>query len=66
MPRFLRSPDGPWLITAGQNDDKIAVLKIDDRHWQAFGTDQTVHRRLPVCVLLLPDEVASPEVVSKT
>ncbi len=52
VPRgFAIDPAGKWLITAGQNDNRIAVLKIDPGTGKLSGTDQSAEVGSPVCVL---------------
>lgn len=57
VPRgFGIDPSGGWMITAGQNDDKIAVLKIDAATGKLAPTDQTASVGSPVCVLFAPQK----------
>lgn len=57
VPRgFGIDPTGQWMITAGQNDDKIAVLKIDPATGKLSATDQTASVASPVCVLFAPQK----------
>ncbi len=57
VPRgFAIDPSGQWLITAGQDDDKIAVLKIDPATGKLSATDQTASVGSPVCVLFAPQK----------
>jgi len=52
IPRgFGIDPTGHWLITAGQKDNKIAVLKIDQATGKLLPTDQTASVPAPVCVV---------------
>lgn len=52
VPRgFAIDPAGKWLITAGQNDNRIAVLKIDPPTGKLSATDQSAEVGSPVCVL---------------
>ena len=52
VPRgFGIDPSGKWLITAGQEDDRIAVLKIDPSTGQLTPTGQTAEVGSPVCIL---------------
>ena len=45
---------GRWLITAGQNDNRIAVLKIDPASGRLSATGQGAAVGAPVCVLFAP------------
>ncbi len=55
VPRgFAIDPTGQWLIAAGQDDHKIAVLKIDPATGKLTPTDQTAQVGAPVCVLFAP------------
>ena len=56
---FAIDPAGQWLITAGQDDGKIAVLRIDPATGLLTSTDQTAKATSPVCVLFAPS-AASP------
>jgi 6-phosphogluconolactonase len=51
---FAIDPTGQWLITAGQKDNRIAVLKIDRTTGQLTATDQSAAVDAPVCVLFVP------------
>ncbi len=52
VPRgFAIDPNGRWLITAGQDDHKIAVLKIDSATGRLTPTGHTAEVGSPVCVL---------------
>jgi len=42
---------GHWLIAAGQNDNRIAVFKIDEVTGKLSATDQTASVESPVCVV---------------
>jgi len=42
---------GRWLIAAGQNDNRIAVFKIDGATGQLSATGQTASVGAPVCVV---------------
>jgi 6-phosphogluconolactonase len=56
--RFPRSfaidPTGHWLIAAGQKDNRIAVLRIDQVTGHLAATDQVAAVPAPVCVLFVP------------
>jgi 6-phosphogluconolactonase len=55
VPRgFGIDPTGKWMITAGQDDDRIAVLKIDPATGKLTATDQSAEVGSPVCVLFTP------------
>jgi len=55
MPRgFSIDPTGRWLIAAGQEDNKIAVLKIDQSTGKLAATDQFADVGAPVCVIFAP------------
>jgi 6-phosphogluconolactonase len=51
---FAIDPTGRWLIAAGQKDNQIAVLKIDQATGQLTATDQSAAVDAPVCVLFVP------------
>lgn len=51
---FALDPTGKWLIAAGQNDDRIAVLKIDPTTGKLTPTDQSAQVGSPMCVLFGP------------
>jgi 6-phosphogluconolactonase len=51
---FAIDPTGQWLISAGQKDDRIAVLKIDQATGRVTATDQSAAVGAPVCVLFVP------------
>ncbi len=52
IPRsFSIDPTGRWLISAGQKDNRIAVLKIDPASGRLSATDQSATVGSPVCVL---------------
>lgn len=51
---FAIDPTGQWLISAGQKDNRIAVLKIDQATGRLSPTDQTAAVAAPVCVLFVP------------
>jgi 6-phosphogluconolactonase len=55
VPRgFAIDPSGRWLVTAGQNDSRIAVLNIDQATGKLTATDQSAEVGMPVCVLFAP------------
>lgn len=43
-------PTGNWLVTAGQNDNRLAVLKIDQKTGRLSPTGHTAEAWSPVCV----------------
>jgi 6-phosphogluconolactonase len=51
---FALDPTGQWLIVAGQKDNRIAVLKIDQATGRLTDTGQTSAVDAPVCVLFAP------------
>jgi 6-phosphogluconolactonase len=52
VPRgFAIDPTGRWLIAAGQENNRIAVLKIDQETGRLSATDQAAEVGSPVCVL---------------
>jgi 6-phosphogluconolactonase len=52
VPRgFGLDPAGHWLLVGGQQDNKIAVLKIDAETGRLSATGQTATVGAPVCVL---------------
>jgi 6-phosphogluconolactonase len=55
VPRgFGIDPSGKWMVTAGQDDNRIAVLKIDPATGKLSATDQSAEVGSPVCVLFAP------------
>jgi 6-phosphogluconolactonase len=55
VPRSIAiDPTGHWIITAGQNDGRLAVLKIDPQTGQLSSTANTAQVPSPVCVLFEP------------
>jgi 6-phosphogluconolactonase len=57
VPRgFGIDPTGKWLIAAGQNDDRIAVLKIDPATGKLSATDQSAEVGSAVCVLFAAEK----------
>jgi 6-phosphogluconolactonase len=55
VPRgFGIDPSGKWLVAGGQNDHRIAVLKIDQETGKLTPTGQTAEVGAPVCVLFKP------------
>lgn len=55
IPRgFAIDPSGNWLISAGQDDDKVTVLKIDQTSGKLTPTDHNITVGNAVCVLFAP------------
>lgn len=55
VPRgFAIEPSGKWIIAGGQDDNRIAVLKIDQTTGRLTATDQSAEVGAPVCVLFKP------------
>lgn len=55
VPRgFSLDPTGQWLVVAGQNDNRITVLKIDKTTGRLSPTGQSAAVGSPVCVLFPP------------
>jgi 6-phosphogluconolactonase len=55
FPRFFTlDPTGRWLLSAGQKDGHIAVLKLDPATGQMTATDQVVTTIDPTCILFVP------------
>jgi 6-phosphogluconolactonase len=55
VPRgFGIDPTGRWLIAAGQQDNKIALLKIDSATGKLSATDQSAGVGAPICVIFAP------------
>jgi 6-phosphogluconolactonase len=55
VPRgFAIDPSGKWLITAGQNDDRIVVLRIDQITGQLTPTGQSAEVGSPVSIFFQP------------
>jgi 6-phosphogluconolactonase len=50
---FGLDPTGRWMIVAGQNDNRIAVMKIDAASGQLAATSETASVGSPVCVLFV-------------
>ena len=46
-----QDPSGKWLIAGGQNDHRIAVLKIDAATGKLTATGQSAEVGAPVCVI---------------
>ena len=60
VPRgFGIDPTGRWLIVGGQQDNKIAVLKIDSATGRLSVTDQFAGVGAPVCVIYAPTKPAA-------
>ena len=52
VPRgFAIDPSGKWLIAGGQNDHRIAVLKIDAATGKLTATGESAEVGAPVCVI---------------
>jgi 6-phosphogluconolactonase len=51
---FGLDPSGRWMIVAGQNDNRLAVMKIDGTSGRLTPTDQSTIVGSPVCVLFVP------------
>lgn len=51
---FAIAPSGRWLVTAGQEDGKIAVLRIDSKAGTLSATDQSATVAAAVCVVFAP------------
>jgi 6-phosphogluconolactonase len=54
---FALDPTGRWIIAAGQNDNRIALIKIDPATGQLMLTDVSAMVGSPVCVLFVPDSL---------
>jgi 6-phosphogluconolactonase len=48
---FAIDPTGKWLVVAGQQENKIAVFKIDPANGTLTPTDQIADVGSPVCIL---------------
>jgi 6-phosphogluconolactonase len=48
---FGLDPTGRWLLVGGQQDHRLAVMKIDAATGKLSGTDQSFEVGAPVCVL---------------
>jgi 6-phosphogluconolactonase len=48
---FAVDPSGRWILSAGQRDDRIAVLRIDPRSGKLGATGEAAQVGSPVCVL---------------
>jgi 6-phosphogluconolactonase len=51
---FGLDPSGRWLIVAGQNDNRISVMKIDASSGRLGSTNEFASVGSPVCVLFVP------------
>ena len=51
---FGLDPSGRWMIVAGQNDNRIAVMKIDAATGRLAPTNESASVGSPVCVLFVP------------
>ncbi len=51
---FALDPSGRWMIVAGQNDNRLAVMKIDAPSGRLTPTDESASVGSPVCVLFVP------------
>jgi 6-phosphogluconolactonase len=61
VPRgFGIDPTGQWLIVGGQQDNKIAVLKIDSATGKLSTTDQTAAVGAPICVIFAGGNTKTP------
>jgi 6-phosphogluconolactonase len=57
VPRnFALDPSGRWLIAAGQNDNRLAVLRIDPANGKLTATDESAGVAAPSCVLFVPEK----------
>jgi 6-phosphogluconolactonase len=53
---FGIDPSGQWLIVAGQQDNRIVVLKIDAATGQLTPTSQSATVGAPICVIFAATE----------
>jgi 6-phosphogluconolactonase len=51
---FGLDPAGKWLVVAGQHDNKISPLKIDQETGKLTPTDQFVEAGEPICIQFAP------------
>ena len=51
---FGLDPSGHWLVVAGQHDNKISPLKIDQETGKLTPTGQFVEAGEPICILFTP------------
>jgi len=55
VPRsFALDPTGQWLLTAGQDSNDIAVLKVDPATGKLTATAHRVEVGAPVCIMFVP------------
>jgi 6-phosphogluconolactonase len=55
VPRgFAIDPTGKWLVSAGQDDDRVTVLAIDPQTGMLTPTGNTIEVGNPVCVIFAP------------
>jgi 6-phosphogluconolactonase len=54
---FGLDPSGHWMIVAGQNDNRISVMKIDSSSGKLSPTNEFASVGSPVCVLFVPRDV---------
>jgi 6-phosphogluconolactonase len=59
---FAIDATGKWMVTAGQKDNRIAVLKIDPETGELSATDQVAQVPTPVCVLFVRESKKMPPV----
>lgn len=59
---FAIDPTGKWMITAGQKDNRIAVLKINPETGKLTPTAQQAEVGVPVCILFVGGSNAFSEV----
>jgi 6-phosphogluconolactonase len=52
---FAIDPGGRWLLVAGQNDNRLAVLRLDPQTGRLTVTTQATPAASPVCVLFVPE-----------
>jgi len=51
---FTCSPDGKWLVVAGQRDNRVTAFSIDSTSGKLRPTQQVIELPSPVCAIFVP------------